>query len=195
LATPDLPWKELDHHLRSFISRRVRNQADVDDLVQRVLLRVVTGIGSLRDDDRLYPWIYRTARNAIVDHYRTSSVRRDVASGSADDVATMESGTMVSEDETSALQELASCMAPMLSRLEPEYRDAVTLADLEGMNQADAAARAGISVSGMKSRVQRGRRQLKAMFEACCRIDLDVRHGVTGFAPRDPNACSDCDCD
>ena len=34
----DLPWQQLDRDLRTFIARRVRNQADVDDLVQRVLL-------------------------------------------------------------------------------------------------------------------------------------------------------------
>ena len=44
-------------------------------------------------------------------------------------------------------------MTPMICQLPPAYRQAVTLADLEGVNQADAAARAGISLSGMKSRV------------------------------------------
>ncbi len=74
------PWEELHGSLRAFISRRVRNQADVDDLVQRVLLQIVKGLASLRDAERLYPWVYRTARNVIVDYYRLS-VRREVASG------------------------------------------------------------------------------------------------------------------
>ena len=61
------------------------------------------------------------------------------------------------DDERAALQELAACMAPMIRQLPPAYREAVTLADLEGVSQADAAARVGVSTSGMKSRVQRGR--------------------------------------
>ena len=55
-------WEELHGNLRAFISRRVRNQSDVDDLVQRVLLQIVKGLGLLRDAERLHAWIYRTVR-------------------------------------------------------------------------------------------------------------------------------------
>ena len=58
-------WQELHRNLRAFIRRRVRNEADVDDLVQRVLLQIVGGLGSLREVERLHAWIYRVARNAI----------------------------------------------------------------------------------------------------------------------------------
>jgi len=195
-ATADLPWQELHANLRAFIGRRVRNPDDVEDLVQRVLLQVLVGVGSLRDADRLHAWVYRTARNVIVDHYRSPRARREVASGDAeslaDAVATQPDGD---EDEKAALRELADCLAPMLRQLRPAYREAVILADLEGVNQADAARRAGISVSGMKSRVQRGRRELKAVLEACCRVDLDSRGGIVGYEPRTQtqDACTRCD--
>ena len=84
-AVSELPWEELHGNLRAFISRRVRNQADVDDLVQRVLLQIVKGLASLRDAERLHAWVYRTARNVIVDYYRSSAGRREVASGGAED--------------------------------------------------------------------------------------------------------------
>ena len=85
-VSADLPWQELHGNLRAFIGKRVRNDADVDDLVQRVLLQIVKGLGSLRDAERLHAWVYRTARNVIVDHYRSSTVRREVTSGAADDL-------------------------------------------------------------------------------------------------------------
>jgi RNA polymerase sigma-70 factor (ECF subfamily) len=44
----------------------------------------------------------------------------------------------------------------------------------------------------MKSRVQRGRRQLKAVLEACCRIDLDNRGGIVAYQPREPDSCTRC---
>ena len=72
-AVSELPWEELHGNLRAFISRRVRNPADVDDLVQRVLLQIVKGLASLRDAERLHAWVYRTARNVIVDYYRSST--------------------------------------------------------------------------------------------------------------------------
>ena len=187
------PWEELHGNLRAFIGRRVRNQADVDDLVQRVFLQMVKGLASLRDAERLHAWVYRTARNVIVDYYRSSSARREVASGGAEDLAAagVESQA-ASDDERAALQELAACMTPMIRQLPPVYREAVTLADLEGVNQADAAARAGVSLSGMKSRVQRGRQQLKAVLEECCRVQLDRRGTIVAYDPRKSDSCGPC---
>jgi RNA polymerase sigma-70 factor (ECF subfamily) len=192
LAASDLPWQELHGNLRAFIGRRVRNQADVDDLVQRVLLQIVKGLGSLRDAERLHAWVYRTARNVIVDHYRSSTARRELANSDANDVDAADAPEVALDDETVALQELATCLTPMLRKLQPAYREAVTLTDLEGITQADAAERVGVSLSGMKSRVQRGRRQLKAVLEACCRIDLDNRGGIVGYEPREPDSCTRC---
>ena len=73
----------------------------------------------------------------------------------------------------------------MIERLSDDYRQAINLVDLEGLAQHEAAARLGLSVSGMKSRVQRGRRQLRDMLEACCTIELDRRRGVADYNLRD----------
>lgn len=193
-AVSELPWEELHGDLRAFISRRVRNQADVDDLVQRVLLQIVKGLASLRDAERLHAWVYRTARNVIVDYYRSSAGRHEVASGGAEDLAAAgaETQTNSQDDERAALQELAGCITPMIRQLPPAYREAVTLADLEGVNQADAATRAGVSISAMKSRIQRGRQQLKAVLEDCCRVQLDRRGTIVAYDPRKPNSCGPC---
>ena len=194
-AVTDPPWEELTGNLRAFIGRRVRNASDVDDLVQRVLLQILKGLESLRDAERLHAWVYRMARNVIADYYRSPRVRREVASGSAEDVGPADGiAPSADEDESAALQELASCLTPMLRQLPPAYREAITLADLEGMNQAEAAERAGVSVSGMKSRVQRGRRQLKAVLEQCCRIHLDRRGSIVAYDRRGPDSCR-CGCD
>jgi RNA polymerase sigma-70 factor, ECF subfamily len=196
-AAPEPPWQELDASLRAFIGRRVRNQADVDDLVQRVLLQIVKGLSSLRDAERLHAWVYRTARNAIADYYRAPGARREIASGGAADFDTMEPVSrrpVEDENESEAIRELAACIEPMLRQLPPAYREAVTLADLQGVDQAEAARRVGVSLSGMKSRVQRGRRQLKAALEQCCRIDLDRRGSIAGYQPhRPPSSCDPSD--
>ena len=73
----------------------------------------------------------------------------------------------------------------MIERLSEKYRQAVVLVDLEGLTQQE------VSLSGMKSRVQRGRRQLKGMLEACCTIELDRRRGVTDYDVRD-ETCNSC---
>lgn len=74
-----------------------------------------------------------------------------------------------------------------------EYREAVTLVELEGLTQNAAAKQSGLSVSGMKSRVQRDRKQLKRMLDDCCEIHLDRRRGVTDYTLRDPQS-NPCGC-
>ena len=191
-AAPDVPWQELHGNLRAFIGRRVRNQADVVDLVQRVLLQIVKGLGSLRDAERLHAWVYRTARNVIVDYYRSPGGRREVASGNAEDLASTGGAGIqppFEDDDRTALRELAGCLTPMIRQLPPAYQEAIRLVDLEGVTQVAAAEQAGVSLSGMKSRVQRARKGLRAMLEECCRVDLDRRGSIVSYASRQPDSC------
>ncbi len=81
-------------------------------------------------------------------------------------------------------------MSLFVAQLASPYRAAVTLVELEGLTAREAAEMAGISVSGMKSRVQRGRAQLREMFDRCCEIALDARGKITEFSPR--TACPTC---
>ena len=75
-------------------------------------------------------------------------------------------------------------MAVFVAALPSPYREAITLTELQGMTQKDAAEMLGISLSGMKSRVQRGRQQISEMLQACCEIALDARGHVVSFDRR-----------
>ncbi len=86
--------------------------------------------------------------------------------------------------------ELAGCLRPMIERLSQDYRDAISLVELKGLTQQAAAKHLGISLSGMKSRVQRGRKQLKQMLDDCCVIELDRRRAVVDYGVRDPGCVS-----
>ena len=65
-------------------------------------------------------------------------------------------------------------------------RDALTRVDLDGQTHAQAAAQLGISVSGMKSRVQRARRQLKALLTGCCQVEVDRAGAVSRYRINSP---------
>ncbi len=180
-------WQQIHNGLRAFIAKRVANEAEVDDIVQDVWLKMQGGLDGLKDQRRLISWIYQIARHAIIDHYRAPGRRRETPSGLAADLEAHQSSstrTTASEDSGQLRTELAGCLRPMIERLSGEYRQAVILVDLEGLAQQEAAAQLGLSLSGMKSRVQRGRRQLKGMLEACCTIELDQRRGVVDYAVR-----------
>ena len=191
-------WEQLHAGLRGFVSRRVRNSADVDDVVQRVFLNVHRGLGSVRDEDRVHAWVYRTAQHAIVDYYRQPVNRREIPAGDLGDLAEAprrgpDQADQVDEDDRPAQQEFAACVQPLLRALPAADLEALTLVDIHGVTQTDAAQRLGLSVSGMKSRVQRARRRFRTIVEDCCRVDLDRRGGIVAYEPRSPNACG-CGC-
>jgi RNA polymerase sigma-70 factor (ECF subfamily) len=65
------------------------------------------------------------------------------------------------------------------------------MTELDGKTQRELARAAGLSLSGAKSRVQRGREQLKTLLLACCHVEFDRRGGVIAYEPR-PGACRVC---
>jgi RNA polymerase sigma-70 factor (ECF subfamily) len=172
-------WRDLEARLRPFIARRVRAEVDVDDVVQDVFVRMHRGLAGLRDEERFGPWVYRVARSAVVDHLRRAA-RHRVADGSA----AAEAVPAGDEDDRAVERELSSYIAAFVALLPSPYREALTLTELEGLTQTQAADMLGISPSGMKSRVQRGRQRLRKALEDCCHIACDARGRVVSYEPR-----------
>lgn len=189
-------WGEMYDGLRTFISRRVTNEADTDDIIQEVFLRVHQRLDSLKDPRRVVGWIYQIVRNAIVDYYRVQGTRHDRPMGLVGDLETSRAATPSFFREMFGLEgqvrrEMSACIRPMVAQLSQDYREAITMVELEGHSQRVAAQKIGLSLSGMKSRVQRGRKQLKHMLNTCCLIQLDRRNSIAAFSSR-TSTCSDC---
>lgn len=183
-------WKDLDAKLRPFIARRVRSPSDVDDVVQNVFLRMQRAMSDLRDDQRFGPWVYQVTRSAIADHHRVAA-RHPTAEVAA---PAEEIPAPTEDDDSTAKQDLAAYIAVFVAMLPSPHREALTLTELEGLNQKEAAAMLGISLTAMKSRVQRGRQQLREALEACCNIALDVRGAVVSCEPRPDGRLPECRC-
>ncbi len=169
-------WRQLEQKLRPFIASRVPCAADADDVLQDVFVRMQRSLPDLRDEQRFGPWVYQVARSAIAD-YRRRRARHPLVPVPSDDEATMTSLEGDARDLDIAAA-LAQHLVPFVAALPSPYREALILTELEGLTQKDAAAMLGISLPAMKSRVLRGRAQLRASLDACCRIALDVRGHV-----------------
>lgn len=148
-------------------------------------MRVHRNIGTLREAERLAAWLYQIARNVIHDHHR-EAVIPTVALADAENVSA----------EDHALQPGCPSIAwldEMIQTLPDGYRQAVQLAEIEGLSQQNVADRLDLSLSGAKSRIQRGRAMLKAIVQRCCSFELDVRGRVMGCDPKsNQQACRDC---
>jgi RNA polymerase sigma-70 factor, ECF subfamily len=176
--------RELEQRLRPFVARRVP-PSDVEDVLQDVFLKMQSALPTLRDEERLVPWIYAVARNAIIDNLRQRTRQPSLR---AELTESVESGSSTAEPNAVEL-ELASYITSYVAQLPSPYREALTLTELSGMTQKAAAEALGVSLSGMKSRVQRGREKLRALLDACCRIGVDARGRVLECEPRDPGEC------
>ena len=168
-------WEAYRTKLYRFVLARVRDEAAAEDIVHDVLAKAYARRDTLRDRGKLGQWLYQIARNAIADHYRKRRPTEELPVGLAD-----------REPDASgeAERELARCLTPFIEELPPHYRQAVMLAELQGLTQREVASKLGLSVSGAKSRVQRARKQLEAMLLECCRVEFDSRGGVADYEPK-----------
>lgn len=173
-------WQAYRTELVQFVKRRIRNPLDAEDLVQDVLVRAYSQRASLREHRKFRSWLYQITRNAIIDYGR---VHRSTAA--------LPPVLETTPASTDAETELAMCLHPLVKRLPERYQQAVTLAELEGLKQREVAERLGLSLSGAKSRVQRGRKLLEDLLLQCCAVAFDTRGRVMDFSPQKP--CNTCD--
>lgn len=170
-------WQRFHDRLRSFLLARVRDAATADDLLQEVFLKVHRSIHTLRDEERLGPWLFQITRNAIADHYRARQARRHEGDATLEQVP-------AEENPAAAEQGLAASLLAMIEDLPAPYREAIELTEIEGLTQGELAALLGLSISGAKSRVQRGRERLKALLLECCHVEIDRRGSVIDYEVR-----------
>lgn len=184
--TTDAIWTHLSADLRRFIRRRVADDHVADDLLQETFVRVHRSIGTLQETDRLAAWVYQIARNVIQDHHRQVASLA-IALADADPA----------DDCDDALSQLrchgAGWLNEMIGSLPEGYRQAVQLAEIDGLSQQQVADQLGLSLSGAKSRIQRGRAMLKEMLDQCCHFEFDGRGNMLDYDPKpDRTVCRDC---
>lgn len=181
----DAIWARFSGRLRAFIARRVRDESDLEDVLQEVFVRIHAGLGSLRADEKLEAWLFGVARRAVVDHFRGRSGKRRAADLPKEPAEPAAAGDVAAE--------VASWLVPMMELLPEEDREALRLTDLEGLSQKALAARLGLSATGARSRVQRARRRLRETLLDCCHIELDRRGRAIAYTRRRA-PCASCSC-
>jgi len=174
-------WQEYSTSLRGFLYSRVSNDADVEDLLQEVLIKTHQNLDTVVSSEKIKPWLFQLTNNTIIDYYRKKGRTRDV---SAADLA-------YAEDDVVVEQALAQCVEPFIQALPKESADLLLAIDIEGQSQKDYAERAGISYSTLKSRVQRSRAKLRTLFDDCCSLTLDKNGNVAEFTTKS-GGCDSC---
>jgi RNA polymerase sigma-70 factor (ECF subfamily) len=180
-------WTELHEDLAGFIRRRVPDEHVADDLVQETFVRIHENLDQLEDADRMAGWVFTIARNVIHEHYRRQPGH--AAPLDEDAVAATPPGPL-----DRWRRDGAEWLRELIGALPETYREAVLLSELDGLTQQEVADRLGLSLSGAKSRIQRGRALLKESLERCCDFQFDRRGNLLDVDPK-PNqtTCRSCD--
>ena len=190
-------WREMHDRLLSYIRRRVATLEDAEDILQDVFVRIHGGLANLKAGESILAWTYQSARNAVTDYYRkraaNSRALTELAQGARQATRAAESGADV-DVARQAAEEFAGCLEPLLGEVPEPYRQAIRMTELEGLRQKDAARQLGLSVPGMKARVQRGRSKFKDVILDCCSVEFDRRGGLVDYERRRSASCDDCDC-
>ena len=137
-----------------------------------VFLRIHSRIDTLECDCQLKGWIFQIARNSIIDYYRAQKPIEEIPESLAQPEA---------EIVEQCRQEIADWLLPMILELPEKYRRALIMAEIEGACQKEVATALGISLSGAKSRIQRGRAMLREMLVQCCQFEFDRTGQVIGY--------------
>ncbi len=141
--------------------RMCHNHADALDLTQSTFLRALEGLGRFQGRARFYTWLFRIAVNLVSSHRRAASRRthhsldgEQCTASPAGDHARCVSGP-------AEQRELEGRVALALEQLDDEFRVAVVLKDIEGMDYAAIAEILEVPIGTVKSRVHRGRLTLR----------------------------------
>lgn len=179
-------WELLSHKLRSFLERRVSDRQVAEDLLQETFVRIHKGLDELDDEVRIEPWVFQITRNLVIDHQRS----RKAGPADPDDAdATLADDPV---DGGNLNDVVRDWIPAMIDQLPEPYSLAVRLYELEGVSQQEIADRTGVSLSGAKSRIQRGREKLKALLFDCCSFERDSRGNVLRYTRNAPGSCAPC---
>lgn len=166
-------WHRHETELRAWLRGRLGNAQDAEDMLQDLFLKALRQDKKFCQIDNARAWLYEVARNALADRLRLEKHQVELPEGLAAEV-----------DEPVPVDTLAQCLPRALMELAEEDREALTLCDLEGLNQADYARLKGLTLPGAKSRVQRARKRLREHLSSACQVRFDEAGKVCCFVPR-----------
>ncbi len=141
---------------------------DADEVAQEVFLRAWRGLPRFEERAQFSTWLYRIAFNEAQRRLARRTLPRAQPapeSDAPDPVAALPEPADSGPEARALAGEFERNLDAALNELPPEWRAAVVLRDIEGLSTHDAAEIAGVGEAAFKSRLHRGRMQLRALLE------------------------------
>jgi len=161
-------WRQFHQKLLVFIRTKVNDHAIAEDILQDVFVKAHQNLGHLTNQSKLQPWLYQICRNTIIDFYRTKAL---IALNSNLDENLIE--TIAAKEGQQDQEQLNRCIALLIADLPDKYSDILVRSELLEQKQQAIADQEQLSLTAVKSRIIRGREQLKKKLQACCDFEFN----------------------
>lgn len=158
----------------ALLFRLTSDAEEARDLTQETFLRAFQGIQRFRGDADLKTWIYRIAINQARNRWRwwrrrrkDATVSLDAPIGDGDQTigSTLKNVDAIDPEQVALAHEREDQLREALQNLRRSYREAVVLRDVEGFSYEEIAATLQINIGTVKSRLSRGRLELRRVLE------------------------------
>ncbi|WP_334119604.1 RNA polymerase sigma factor RpoE [Limnobacter sp.] len=149
------------------LTRMVRNQEDIEDIVQETFIKAYRAIGNFRGDSAFYTWIYRiainTAKNLLVTQGRRPSTLKESNDG---DSETFEDNAALSNIDTPEslyqTKQIGEAVNEAMAALPEELRSAIVMREIDGLSYEEIAAAMDCPIGTVRSRIFRARESIAA---------------------------------
>ena len=160
----------------ALLYRLTEDREEARDLTQETFLQAFRHVSAFRGDADLRTWLYRIAVNQARNRWRWWRRRRREVTFSLDDAgqegraganlgARLPDESAPDPEQNALARERESVLLAALGTLSRNYREVVVLRDIEGLSYEEVAATLDISVGTVKSRLSRGRNELRRRLE------------------------------
>ncbi|CAH7440815.1 RNA polymerase sigma factor SigZ [Vibrio chagasii] len=180
-------WAEYQQTLKAFLHSKVSNSADVDDLLQEILIKTFQNLHKVQDASSVKSWLFQLANNTIIDFYRKHARQQRDSKIDADDLWFADL-----DHNEEFKQKLSLCIEPFIQALPEQSASLLLAVDIKGQSQKALAEEQNVSYSTIKSRVQKNRGDLKNLFEQCCNLSLDKQGNVIDCELKPESGCGNC---
>ncbi|GAA1475248.1 RNA polymerase sigma factor SigE [Corynebacterium felinum] len=153
------------------------NQHDAEDLTQETFMRVFRSLDKY-EPGTFEGWLHRITTNLFLDVARH---RAKIHMESLPEDYERVPGTDMTPEQAYSDANLDPALQAALDELAPEFRVAVVLCDVVGMTYDEIAATLGVKMGTVRSRIHRGRSQLRANLEAKAAIDADAQRLLPSY--------------
>jgi RNA polymerase sigma-70 factor (ECF subfamily) len=148
--------RAFERRIRALLYRLLDDARDVDEAVQDTFVQAWRNLERFRGDAAPYTWLYRIAVNEALMRRRRKTLP----------TTELQETTLAGGEDAFAAADARGFLIDQLRQLPDEHRVAVVLRDIEGLSNEEVAAALEISLAAAKSRIHRGRMQLREALES-----------------------------